>query len=303
MSLPLGTKPTALTCNVPQKVRSDQMPNVTFNRCNAAGQPIAGRVKYRLDGGKWQQCDANSAVSLSKGQLKSGEHRLEAECGDDKVDITFVVFGLDDKKPALQTDDWFYASSSQFPSDGKPVVIQVGASDPDLHIVYSIYTGEELLESGSVKKNGELINRQFTYKEEYGNGLLLSYAWVKDGECYSHQQTISRPMPDKRLRLTWETFRDRLVPGQQEEWRLKIQNPDGTPAEASLLAVLYDKSLDAIKQHQWHFAPTSFLPMPSTSWQYLQERNVFWSGIQRNHKMLSVDNMMFIYIDGSVFPH
>jgi hypothetical protein len=91
----------------------------------------------------------------------------------------------------------------------------VGSSAPTLYIFYAIYAGNKVIEKGEVKKNGELINRQFTYKEEFGNGLLLSYAWVKDGECYSHQQTISRPMPDKRLRLTWETFGERLVPGQQ----------------------------------------------------------------------------------------
>ena len=303
LSLPLGNKPTALTCDIPEQIRKDQLPPVTFNRRNAAGKEIAGTVKYCVDGGKWKECAANSSVFHLPSSIKSGPHRLEAVCGQDTLDIKFVVFGLDDKKPATQTNDWFYVSHQQFPNDGSPVTLQVGSSAPDLYIFYAIYAGNKVIEKGEVKKNGELINRQFTYKEEFGNGLLLSYAWVKDGECYSHQQTISRPMPDKRLRLTWETFRDRLVPGQQEEWRLKIQNPDGTPAEASLLAVLYDKSLDAIKQHQWHFAPTSFLPMPSTSWQYLQERNVFWSGIQRNQKMLSVDNMMFSYIDGSVFPH
>jgi len=302
MSLPLGTKPTALTCDVPQKVRSDQMPRVTFNRCNAAGQPIAGQVKYRLDGGKWQQCDANSPVSLSKGQLKSGQHRLEAECGDDKVDVKFVVFGLDDKKPALQTDDWFYASNSEFPRDGKPVVIQVGASDPDLHIVYSIYSGEELLESGSVKKNGELINRKFTYEEEYGNGLLLTYAWVKNGQCHIHQHTIRRPMPDKRLKMTWQTFRDRLTPGQQEEWQLKITKPDGTPADASLLAVLYDKSLDQIASHYWSFYPSSYLPQPSTSWQWTTWGSINASGYQ-SYQGLMVPSLQFSRFDSSVYPH
>ena len=110
-----------------------------------------------------------------------------------------------------------------------------------------------ILESGSVKKNGELINRKFTYEEEYGNGLLLTYAWVKNGQCHIHQHTIRRPMPDKRLKMTWQTFRDRLTPGQQEEWQLKITKPDGTPADASLLAVLYDKSLDQIASHYWSF--------------------------------------------------
>ena len=301
MSLPLGTKPTALTCDLPQQVRADEMPKVTFMRCNAAGKPIAGQVKYRIDGGKWKECAANSQLSIVNSQLKSGEHRLEAECGDDKVDMKFVVFGLDDKKPASQTDDWFYTSHSQFPNDGKPVVVQVGASDPDLHIVYSIYAGDELLESGSVKKNGELINRKFTYKEEYGNGLLLTYAWVKNGQCHIHQHTIRRPMPDKRLMMTWQTFRDRLTPGQQEEWQLKITKPDGTPADASLMAVLYDKSLDQIASHYWSFYPSSYLPLPSTGWQWTT-----WGGINargsQNYQGLMVSSLQFSYFDNTVYP-
>ena len=301
MSLPLGTKPTALTCDLPQKVRKDEMPKVTFSRYNAAGKTIDGTVRYRLDGGKWQQCAANSQLPILNSQLKSGEHRLEAECGDDKVDMKFVVFSLDDKKPAAQTDDWFYVSHSQFPNDGQPVTVQVGSSDPDLHIVYSIYTGDELLESGSVKKDGALINRKFTYKEEYGNGLLITYAWVKNGKCHIHQQSIHRPIPDKRLMMTWQTFRDRLTPGQQEEWQLKITKPDGTPADASLMAVLYDMSLDQIASHQWSFYPSNYLPMPSTAWQWTT-----WGGISargyQSYRGLTVSELLFSHFDSSVYP-
>ena len=198
---------------MPQKVRSDQMPQVTFSRRNAAGREIEGVVKYRVDGGKWKECPANEAQPTAPWKLKSGEHRLEATCGDDSVDMTFVVFGLDDSKPATTTHDWFYVSESQFPNDGTPVTLQVGASDPDLHIVYAIYAGDKVIERGVVKKSGELLNRKLKYKEEYGNGLLLSYAWVKDGVCYSHQQTIKRPMPDKKLRLTFPRPSDARTAG------------------------------------------------------------------------------------------
>ena len=301
MSLPLGTKPTALTCDVPQKVRTDQMPKVTFNRYNAAGKAIEGTVRYRLDGGKWQQCAANAQCSLFNGQLKSGEHRIEAECGDDKVDMKFVVFSLDDKKPAAKTADWFYVSQSQFPDDGEPVTVQVGSSDPDLHIVYSLFTGDKMLESGSVRKDGELINRKLKYKEEYGNGLLLSFAWVKNGECHIHQQTISRPLPSKHLRMSWQTFRDRLTPGQQEEWSLKITKPDGSPADASLIAVLYDKSLDQINPHNWSFHPGIYLSQPSTAWQWTS-----WGGISahgsQSYRGLVVPSLYFSHFDSSVYP-
>ena len=301
LSLPLSNKPTALTCDIPEQVRKDQLPPLTFHRRNAAGKEIAGTVKYRIDGGKWNECAAN--VQCPKFKVQSGEHRLEAICEQDTLEVKFVVFGLDDKKPAIQTNDWFYVSHTQFPNDGTPVTLQVGSSAPDLYVFYAIYADNKVIEQGEVKKNGELINRQFKYKEEYGNGLLLSYAWMKEGVCYHHQQTIKRPMPDKKLRLSWETFRDRLTPGQQEEWSLKIQNPDGTPADASLMAVLYDKSLDQIKSHQWNLSPVNYLPMPSTSWRFHQQQQVYWMGSQHYQSPLKVNDMVFSRFNDSVYPY
>ena len=309
MSLPLGTKPTALTCNLPQQVRRDKLPEVTFTRRNAAGQEIEGTVRYRLDGGEWTKCAANAPMSLLKSQtsnlkpqISSGEHRLEAICEADTIDMKFVVFGLDDQKPATDTRDWFYVSHNQFPNDGGPVTVQVGSSDPDLYIVYGIYAGDEVIESGVVRKSSALLNRKLTYKEEYGNGLLLSFAWVKDGKCYKHQQQLMRPVPDKQLRLEWTTFRDRLTPGQQEEWSLKILNPDGKPADASFMAVLYDKSLDQLRQHQWSLAPSNYIPLPSTNWLFQTWGSLGWSCMQLFRTPLDVPELSFSHFDEDVFP-
>lgn len=301
LSLPLGTKPTALTCDIPQQVRKDLMPQVTFSRRNAAGREIAGTVSYRVDGGRWQRCAANAPLAKLASQLSSGEHRLEAVCEQDTVDVSFVVFSLDDNKPAAPTSDWFYVSHGQFPNDGGPVTLQVGSSDPDLHIVYSIFAGNKLIEEGAVDKDAALVNRKLTYKEAYGNGLLLTYAWVKNGVAYRHQAQIVRPMPEKKLKMTWETFRDRLTPGQQEEWTLKLENPDGTPADASLVAVLYDKSLDAIKAHNWSFQPTSYPSQPSTNWLFPAWYS--WSvHAAQAYKFLTVRPFEYSRFDNTVYP-
>ena len=300
LSLPLGNKATSLTCDIPEKVRSDQFPAITFTRRNAAGKEIPGKLRYRIDGGKWQQWSANGPLSLNY-QLKSGQHRIEAICAQDSIDQTFVVFSLTDKRPAFETHDWFYVSHEQFPNDGTPVTVQVGSSDPNTYIVYSLFAGKQKIEEGAVKKNGELINCQFTYREEYGNGLLLTFAWMKNGECYSHQQVIRRPMPDKRLKLQWTTFRDRLTPGQQEQWQMKINKPDGQPADASLIAVLYDKSLDALTSHQWSFTPMSYISMPATSWQHTSFGNI-WASAIKDMKYIDVDQLQFSRFDESIFP-
>ncbi len=302
MRLPLSTKPTVLTCDLPQQVRGDQLPKVTFTSRNAAGKETAGTVKYRIDGGRWLECVANMPVSIASVPLKSGEHRLEAACGDDTVDMTFVVFGLADTKPATKTSDWFYVSDSQFPRGGKPVTVQVGASDPNLYIVYAIFAGNQQIESGSIKKNGELLNRKFTWQESYGNGLLLTFAWVKDGVCHSHETVITRPMPDKELKMTWTTFRDRLKPGQQEEWRLRVTMPDGKPADASMMAVLYDKSLDQLNPHQWHFSPVPSSSLPSTSWQWSSWGGLHGSGA-KDYQQFDVPQFNYSHFDSEVFPY
>ena len=300
MMLPLGTRPTALTCDLPQQVRSDQLPPLTFTRRNAAGKETSGTVSYRIDKGRWQAVAANVALSLPT-SLKSGEHRLEAVCEQDSIDITFVVFSLGDTKPAAPTKAWFYISDRQFPRDGRPVTVQVGSSDPDLHIVYALYAGKKLIESGVRQESGSLWNRQFTYREEYGNGLLLTYAWVKDGECHRYSQFIQRPMPDKTLQLTWETFRDRLTPGQQEQWTLRVMAPDGRPADASLMAVLYDKSLDAIYGHSWSLQTGGYLAQPSTTWFWQAWPELLASGKQKINYQYSAEPT-FSRFDKDVYP-
>ncbi|MBR1687757.1 MAG: alpha-2-macroglobulin [Prevotella sp.] len=301
LTLPLGSRPTALTCNLDEQVRADQIAPVTFSRKNAAGQDVPGTVSYRIDGGAWRQQAANEPFRLFSTQPKSGQYRLEATCGDDSLDIRFVVFGLDDRRPATETPDWFYVSDAQFPGSGQPVTVQVGSSDENLHIVYAIFAGKKTIESGVLKESRSLWNRKLTYKEEYGDGLLLTFAWVKQGVTYTHSATIRRPLPDKDLKLQWSTFRDRLTPGQQEEWTLSIIGPDGKPAAAQLTATLYDQSLDQLAEHSWALKAPAWLALPQTSWQY-QSPSQIYGRSELAYTSLKVASLDYTRFDGDVFP-
>ena len=303
LSLPLGNRKTALISDLPEQIRADKMPEVTLNLRNAAGNNIDAEARYHIDNGKWQKVKTDSKFSIANYQLKSGKHTLEAICEGDTLKQDFVVFSLDDKRPAIETDDWFYVSDRQFPNDGSPVTIQVGSSAKDVHIVYSIISGNRVIESGAVERSNELINRKLTYKEEYGNGLLLNFAWVKQGKCYSHEVQIQRPLPDKRLKLEWQTFRDRLTPGQQEEWTLKVTAPDGgrLSETAQLMATLYDKSLDQIVGHSWWFTPYQYIPLPFTHWQSGSWGVLRLNGYKHQGR-LDVASLDFTHFDSSLFP-
>lgn len=203
-----------------------------------------------------------------------------------------MLFSLDDQVPATKTDDWFYQSSEQFPADGGPVTIQVGSSDDDVHIVYSVFSGSSLIERGAVDRSNRLFNLKLTYEETYKNGLMLTFAWVKNQHCYTHTAQIRRPLPDKQLKLQWTTFRDRLKPGQQEEWTLSVSDAAGKPVDAQLMATLYDKSLDQIAPHGWTLTPSINVPLPSAYWQYPTYGAV--SGFEhKSLKLLDVSELLF----------
>ena len=300
LSLPLGNRNTLFSCDLPEKVLKEDTPKITFHLRNVAGIDIDAKVKYRLDNDKWITTDTQRPIILS--QMKSGSHTLEAICNDDTLKQQFVVFSLDDKRPATKTSDWFYQSATQFPNDGSPVTIQVGSSDNNVHIMYSIIARDSVIESGIVEKSDALINRKLTYKEEYGHSLLLTFAWVKKGKTYSHQMSITRPLPDKHLTLAWETFRDRLTPGQKEEWKLSVKTPDGKPANAQVMATLYDKSLDMLKSHQWSFTPLVNLRKPSTSWTHSNWGRLYFYAT-RDISWLQEQQLLFTEFNSEVFPH
>ena len=315
MSLPLGTKPTILTVNLPKRIEADSLKTVTFAYRNASGMPISSRLKYRIDKGEWKDAEANAPVSIkeyaslasssvSSAQVwKSGIHQLEAICGQDTLQQKFTLFSMKDTHPVEPTTEWYYQTAKTFPRDGKPVYIQVGSSENGAHIVYSIIAGNKLLEKGAWELGDSIVTLPFTYKEEYASGIVLNYSFVKQGKCYTRMMSIARPLPEKKLNIAWKTFRNRLTPGQKEEWTLKITTPDGKPAKAQLMSVLYDKSLDQIAPHSWNLSLGFYQSLPNCYWKHnLTFRSFYLNGVYPtkyyDERQLDVDKF-----DGKFFSY
>lgn len=264
MSLPLGTKPTILTVNLPKRIETDSLKTVTFAYRNASGMEISSNLKYRIDKGEWKDAEANVPISMAV--LPSGVHEMEAICGQDTLQQKFTLFSIKDTHPMEPTTEWYYQTAKTFPRDGKPVYVQVGSSENGAHIVYSIIAGNKLLEKGAWELGDSIVTLPFTYKPEYASGVVINYSFVKNGECYTRKISIARPLPEKKLNITWKTFRDRLTPGQREKWTLQITTPDGKPAKAQLMSVLYDKSLDQLADHTWKMSLGFSQWLPDCYW-------------------------------------
>jgi len=270
ISLPLGYKSVSVTCNLPDKIEKDSIKTLLFNVRNNTGVEIPGNVRYYIDKeSNAQTVMGNTPIPFDAAALSSGRHRLVAICENDTLDREFVLFSLNDRHPVVESKIWSYQSASSFNLENKPVYVQVGTSLKDTYVLYAIYSGNKVLEEGTTIISDSLITIPYTYKPEYGDGITISYVWVKDDECYDCKISIVRARPDKRLMAEWKTFRDRLTPGQTEEWTLSLKHPNGEPANAQLMATLYDKSLERIKGHHWGLDLGYNFNAPSVNWQWI----------------------------------
>ena len=304
ISLPLGYKSVSVTCDLPNKIEKDSVKTLLFNVRNGTGAEIPGNVRYYIDKeSNAQTVMANTPIPFDAAALSVGKHRLVAICENDTLDREFVLFSMNDRRPVVESKIWSYQSASSFNLDNKPVYVQVGTSLKDTYVLYAIYSGDKVLEEGTTIISDSLITIPYTYKPEYGDGITISYVWVKDDECYDCNMSIVRARPDKRLLAEWKTFRDRLTPGQTEEWTLNLKHPNGEPANAQLMATLYDKSLERIKGHQWGLDLGYNFNAPSVNWQWIWNADSVELSGSRPMRLLPTPSFRFYRFSKACFRH
>lgn len=189
--------------------------------------------------------------------LASGRYVLELVHDSLKLEKELALVSMDDRSPLPGSTLWSYSESNEFDKDHEALV-QLGTSLHDACLQYFIYDNKGRVEQGSYMLNDSLTLLHIPYKESYNQGVSLSLLLVHEGKEYREQKIIKLKQPDKKLKAEWIFVRDYSQPGMKEEWKLKLTLPSGYPANANLMAVLYDASLDRIYNHNWSVSVNKF---------------------------------------------
>ena len=297
--IPICTKPLRLSISMPSKQERTNLKPVRFNAISSTGEPAQAEISWRIERG-----DKSEAVAWSSGDpltalaaLPSGSYKMYAiarNANDSaKAEQSFYLFSMEDTRLPSPKEFWFYCPSDTF-DVGHPALLQVGSSLRDVSLYYSILTTQGEQEKKLILFSDSVLNIEIPYTTTYGDGVSVNLFFVKGGEVYSRSQHLLRALPDKRLKWEWRTFRDKLHPGDKETWTLRLTRPDGKPANANMMATIYDASLDALRGHSWLLSLYRSHNIVSYSWNY----GHYWDASQ--YIYMSFPNKPFKYTDFSL---
>lgn len=300
-TLNVATRKAWLEVSAPQTIYRRQgaaLPTFGIRQLNAQGENMAAKGTFVLRRGGAEVArgafDTNEPLVISQlAQLPSAQYTLSVQTAEAAADtVTFTLLRDTDTTPVVANQPFFFYKETA--NDGAAARMVVGSTEKDACLFYDVVAGNRVVESRRIMLNNELLHLTFDYKEAYGDGAVLCLAMVRHGQLYEESVSVEKPKPDKRLLLHWTSFRSRLTPGQQEEWRVQITRPDGTPADAQMMACLYDASLDALAKSTWpDYAVNFYRYLPSLLWQTnWNVRGLALYGVY-DYKRLSVPDVQY----------
>ena len=235
-----GNRSLVLQTELADKTCKDKPFHTVFKVQNLNGQPVevTGTFNlYKAQDADFKKLDekpvatgtftSNEEMTIHWGNLPSGPYVLKATVKDTQgkevtADANTILFSSKDQRPPIETTVWFYEANTEFDAE-HPAMFCFGTSKKEAYVMMNVFSGNELLESKVMNLSDTIVHFKYPYKESYGEGVFLNFCMVRDGQVYQEQVRLKKRLPDKTLTMKWEVFRDKLRPGQKEEWKLTIK--------------------------------------------------------------------------------
>ncbi|MCL2561340.1 MAG: MG2 domain-containing protein [Rikenellaceae bacterium] len=149
------------------------------------------------------------------------------------------------RTPIVWCDDWLTAVTTTGKA-GSDAVYLLAAPTEGTPVRCDIFIGDRLVETRFV----EACPTPQEFRVPIAKDLTVQFLMTSGGRTYSTMSRVQIP-PEESLRIELSTFRDRLLPGEHERWRLTVKNPDGSVADAEMALTMYDAALEFFRRHSW----------------------------------------------------
>jgi uncharacterized protein YfaS (alpha-2-macroglobulin family) len=164
----------------------------------------------------------------------------------------FTLFNPESDKTPLREPSWVYIDQKNY-APGETAILYIGSAEEDVKVLYELEYDAKIIEKEWISLDDEQVKIEIPILENYRGNVVVHITLTVNNENHTFNKVISVPWTNKYLNIAFETFRNKILPGAKEEWKLKITGPNGDALAAELLASMYDASLDAFAANYWGF--------------------------------------------------
>lgn len=190
-------------------------------------------------------------ASLTPGYYMAVFSMADSGGGKREVRKWFQVFDSNKKVAPFASPIWATWGKSQA-EPGDTAVFRLSDGMAPTPVFLEIKRGQETLSAEWINPQG-WAEKPWRIAEEDRGDIACVATYVRDNRAFSESHRLEVPWTNKQLNIEFQTFRDKLLPGQEEEWRIRISGPGTDRVAAELLASMYDASLDQFARHEWGF--------------------------------------------------
>lgn len=240
-------RPYYISANIPQYFVPGTEPDVKV--LNTAGEAENIPLITELT----SVSDSTVVIPDSKwANVPSGEYRLRIRTEDPAFAEAYVldrvyVYRPTDKMPPARMA-LFVPERKLAPGDK----LLAGTSYSDSHILKTLWDGDNIISQEWLTPEQGNFSLEVTLPDSV-KSATLSLATLRNYQTEEISVSIMRPNIPSSLRLKFNSFRDRMVPGERERWSISVSDNLGKPVEAAVILDVYSKALDAIRPFGWNF--------------------------------------------------
>ena len=202
--------------------------------------------------------NGETKINLGGKKLSPGAYRVVAITKDkfgesvEKISF-FTAYKENDKRPPVPSV-LFSAKNKQKVEPGDKASLLLFTSEDELCVYGKLSNRTTSLRNGWINvKTNRKIDHDIVEADRGGMGMK-AFA-IRENRYYDLNEIFQVPWNNKDLNIEYATFRDKLKPGQEEEWTLKISGNKKEKVAAEMVAAMYDASLDAFVSNNWNFSP------------------------------------------------
>ena len=208
------------------------------------------QIATKIEDGRWTMEDGRV--------LQSGNYLITLKAKDSfgesvEKKIPFVIYSPSTESVPVQEIDWFVPVKTTC-EPGEKAKFLIGSKAENVNVLFEIRVHDTLFSRQWIKLNNNQTLIEIPIQEGFRGNFSVNFAFIRYNRTFQHSAWVYVPFTNKKLDIKFETFRDKLIPGQTEEWKIRIADATKKGVKAEYLTAMYDASLDVFASNNWSFS-------------------------------------------------